>query len=137
MKSYLNIFVKFSFLVIILSIIAPSLDAKNTRFQKIKSNKIIHKQKVNIKTNNITLIRQLYLEELELVEETKEIEEWMLDNKFWEIIKETECNQKPAKETSIVEEWIFIFNNQKEECLNAYSDFLEEEWMHEHTFLIL
>jgi len=137
MKSRAKTIVKFLSLSIILSCFVFGLYAQNKYSSLLTLNTNISKLKTLPKTNNKLQVKLAILEELEIVEENQELEGWMLDSKFWEIVKKFEWDEEPFEEPSEIEAWMTKFKINNICCVDIYSDFVEKEWMKEHSFFIL
>ena len=137
MKTLAKSIVKFLSLSVILSCFVFGLYAQNKYSSLLALNTKISNHKTLPKIDNKLQVKLTILEELEIIEENQKLEDWMLDSKFWKIVKKFEWDEEPFEEPSEIEDWMTKFKIQKVECINIYSDFLEKEWMKEHNFFIL
>ncbi len=135
MKSRVKTIVKFLSLSIILSCFVFGLYAQN-KYSNLLAIKISKRRTLPI-TDNKSQVKLAILEDMEIVEETQKLESWMLDSKFWKIVKKFEWDEEPYEEPSEIEAWMTKFKINNLACVDIYSDFVEKEWMKEHNFFIL
>ncbi len=139
MKFRAKTIVKFLSLSIILSSFVFGLYAQNKCSTLLALNTKISNHKTLTKTDNKLQVKLTILEELEIVEENRKLESWMLDSKSWEIVKKFKWDEEPVEEEREIEKWMINFKVIKEACMciDIYSDFVEKEWMKNHNFFIL
>ena len=137
MTSNVKTIAKFVSLSIILSSFVFGLYAQNKFSNYLATNSKTTKYKTMPKTNTTNNKNLAILEEKEIVEEKCIIENWMLDDKFWELTNKFEWDKEPVEEQREIEDWMYKFKIQRVGCVDIYSDFAEKEWMKEHSFFIL
>lgn len=77
------------------------------------------------------------LEDVESFKQDYQIDSLMQNYKFKKVSKTSNFKEETIKESSIVEDWLIIFESEQKPCSDSKSDFIEKEWMNKHNFLIL
>lgn len=137
MKSNAKTIVKFVSLSIILSSFVFGLYAQNKYSNYLVNNSKTAKYKTISQTSTTHRVKLASLDEIEIVEEKCLMENRMLEDRFWELTNKFEWDEEPVEEHREIEDWMNKFKIQQEDCVDIYSDFVEKEWMKDHSFFIL
>lgn len=133
MKSILKTTIKTLSLSVILLSLAFGLYAQHYFENFLAENKNTAKHKTQTRTTNQTSPKLAVLYSYEYNEDAKKIEEWMLDEDFWNI--EYTIYHEPTEEDMEIEEWMKKFDF----CISPerISGFVEKDWLKQHSFYIL
>ncbi len=150
MKTKIKSLIKYFSLLITLSCIVFGLVAGNKYSNTISVNRKLSKLKTTVKQNTSRDIK-LTSEDIEIIEETRNLEEWMFnlhiitddfeqeqyleewmfDSFFWKV-EEGISNDKVVEKDKNMD----VFQKPCM-CIDIFSDFEEKEWMKKHSFMIL
>lgn len=126
MKASVKTTIKFISISILLSCFTLAIYASNTYPNENMSKAITQKSKVK------TEVIVAQLDEPEIIESEKPIEDWMLDENFWKIKNDWEI--EPIEEEKPIEDWMDKFTIKKTSHQLNYNN---NEWMKKYSFYIL
>lgn len=128
MKTTLKISIKLISISILTSCFTLAVYA-STSYQNTKTAKTITKQKTITSQVKLANLDPTYYEETE-----KQIEDWMLDDKFWKIKTQFEWEEEPIEKERDIENWM---NNISIKKNYSKINFNDKEWMEKQSFYIL
>ena len=135
MKSAIKTIMKAISLTILFSCFVFGLFAQNNFSGYLATNSQTSKTKIDFKIKDSNNSKLSVWFNTEKADDYQEIENWMLDSKFWEI--ESPVEQESVEEEMEVEEWMKNFNVDLCTGIDIYSDFTVKDWMKHHIFYIL